>query len=73
MMKKLKQEEKKDEEDQNRKGGNKFNILSSKSFFAKLPCNKIPFVKKTYSKLQILKETDRSYKVFHPPGRHITA
>lgn len=69
MIKKLKQEEKKDEENPERKAENKNEItLSSKSFFANvniaagkvLPKNKYPFHTDNYQHNNI-------YSIFHPP------
>ena len=68
MMKKLQQEEKKDQQDPDRKGENKLNVLSSKSFFTSVPFHKIHFVKRTYPILQVAKETNRSFEIFHPPS-----
>ncbi|MES1218257.1 MAG: hypothetical protein ABUT20_22315 [Bacteroidota bacterium] len=69
MMKKLQEQEKKDQENQERKSENKNEILlSSKSFFATVPVlhlienNSI----KTFSAL-CGKSIDRSLDIFHPP------
>lgn len=68
MMKKLQQEEKKDQQDPDRKGENKLNVLSSKSFFTSVLFHKVHFVKRTYPILQVAKETKRSFEIFHPPS-----
>ena len=74
MMKKLQQEEKKDQENPERKAENKNEIiLSSKSFYAAVPNYSIHFIKRLYPTLQSPKETDRSFEVFHPPSRFIAA
>ncbi len=74
MMKKLQQEEKKDQENPNRKGDNKNEItLFSKSFFATVNLYRLFCLKKQYPSLQIQKETDRSFEVFHPPSLFVTA
>ena len=74
MMKKLQQEEKKDQENPNRKGENKNEIiLSTKSFYITVPNYNIHFIKKVYPTLKSPKETDRSFEVFHPPSRFIAA
>lgn len=68
MIKKLQQEEKKDQQDPDRKGENKLNVLSSKSFFTTVPFYKTHFVKREYPIFQSPKETKRSFEVFHPPS-----
>lgn len=68
MMKKLQQEEKKDQQDPDRKGENKLNVLSSKSFFTTVPFYRTKFVKREYPTFQSPKETKRSFEVFHPPS-----
>jgi len=68
MMKKLQQEEKKDQQDPDRKGENKLNVLSSKSFFTTVPFYRIYFVKREYPTLLSPKETKRSFEIFHPPS-----
>jgi hypothetical protein len=74
LMKKLQAEEKKDQENQERKADNKNGmVLSSKSFFTSAPSDRIYFIKRLYPNLQITKETDRSFEVFHPPSPFIAA
>ncbi len=68
MMKKLKQEEKKDQQNPDRKGDNKLNVLSSKSFFATVPYYSTHFIKRVYPIFQSPKETKLSFEVFHPPS-----
>jgi hypothetical protein len=69
LMKKLRQEEKKNEENPERKSENKNEIiLSTKSFFATVPVHHLI---QTKSK-QLLpasdgKSMDRSFAIFHPP------
>ncbi len=69
MMKKLQQEEKKDQENPERKGENKNEVtLSSKSFFAliilPLKCLKSKTQYPTQAKSNSI---DRSFDIFHPP------
>jgi len=74
MMKKLQQEEKKDQENPERKSENKNEIaLSSKSFFTSVPTYCINFIKRLYPTLNSPKVTDRSFEVFHPPSLLIAA
>ena len=69
MMKKLQEQEKKDQENPERKSENKNElVLSSKSFFSNLPYKITRFVKKIYPTLHCPKETYRSFEVFHPPS-----
>jgi hypothetical protein len=69
MMKKLQQEEKKDQENQERKSENKTEIvLSTKSFFATVPtCYSILSKSKKLLQFSNVKSTDRSLDIFHPP------
>ncbi|GAB2829956.1 hypothetical protein [Ferruginibacter profundus] len=67
MMKKLKQEEKQDQQNPERKSDNKIEVLSSKSFFYStatiflvIACKAVP-VEKDYPL------TDIPYSFFHPP------
>ncbi|MCU0323141.1 MAG: hypothetical protein MUE72_12035 [Chitinophagaceae bacterium] len=72
MMKKLQQEEKKDQENPQRKSENKNEIaLSSKSFFVSVPNHILNFTQKFYPTLKDQKERDRSLEVFHPPSLFI--
>ncbi len=69
MMKRLQQEEKKEQENSERKQENKNEItLSTKSFFASVPTRYLLLNK---SKKQLPssagKCTDRSFDIFHPP------
>ncbi len=68
MMKKLQQEEKKDQQDPDRKGENKIYVLSSKSFFTTVP----PFIfsasKISYPLLNGAKERKIAQSIFHPPS-----
>lgn len=69
MMKKLKQEEKKDQENPERKSENKNEVLlSSKSFFASLviPALQLKPIKKYPGTFNAI-STDRSLDIFHPP------
>jgi predicted small secreted protein len=68
MMKKLQNEEKKDQQDPDRKGENKLNVLSSKSFFTTVSFYKNFFIKIEYPTLMPPKETKRSFEIFHPPS-----
>ena len=69
MMKKLQQEEKKDQENQERKSDNKNEIiLSTKSFFATVPTQYL--IDSKSNKLLPCsdnKSIDRSFDIFHPP------
>lgn len=69
MMKKLKQEEKKDQENPDRKNENKNEVLlSSKSFFASLVLPSLqlqPEIKYPGQSNSI--SIDRSLDIFHPP------
>lgn len=68
MIKKIQQEEKKDQDNPSRKSENKNEItLSLKSSFSSFQDKNFQFVKKHYPILQSPKEKDRSSEVFHPP------
>ena len=69
MIKKLQQEEKKDQENPERKGENKNEIiLYTKSFFASVPTQYL-IVTKTKKLLPSSdgKSIDRTFDIFHPP------
>jgi hypothetical protein len=68
MIKKIQQEEKKDQQDPDRKGENKFNILLSKTFLTIVPFCGTHFIKKRYPISPAAKETKRSFEIFHPPS-----
>ncbi len=69
MLKKLQQEEKKDQENPERKAENKNDLtLSSKSFFASV--KSILFAELSLIKIPIVsngKSVERSFDIFHPP------
>jgi hypothetical protein len=69
MMKKLQQEEKKDQENPERKAENKNEIiLSTKSFFANVPTQYLIDSKsKKLLPSSDGKSIDRSFDIFHPP------
>ena len=68
MMKKLQQEEKKDQQNQERKGENKIQItLSSKSFFANITSIFKPQSKLSYPFFDDSKEIKVSQPIFRPP------
>jgi hypothetical protein len=69
MMKKLQQEEKKDQENPERKSENKNEIiLSTKSFFATIPTQYLIDSKsKKLLPSSDGKSIDRSFDIFHPP------
>ncbi len=69
MMKKLQQEEKKDQENPERKAENKNEIvLSTKSFFATVPAQySINSKSKKLLPYSKGKSIDRSFDIFHPP------
>jgi len=73
MMKKLQEEEKKDQENPERKSENKNEvILSTKSFFATVPTRFL--INSKLKKLLPTSDgyaTDRSLDVFHPPQRKL--
>lgn len=69
MMKKLKQEEKKDQQNPDRKLENKSEVtLSSKSFFASFDI--VPLIQQSisYSELSSDRELKMPRSIFHPPG-----
>lgn len=69
MMKKLKEQEKKDAQNPDRKSENKNeNILSSKSFFTNDLATFSPFEKKEFPRLPVAKEIKIARSIFHPPG-----
>jgi hypothetical protein len=66
VMKKMQEEEKKEQENETRKWDNKITVLSSKSFFYSIEANCIYFVKPTPVE-QKLAVKDISLSVFRPP------
>ncbi|MFN8249843.1 MAG: hypothetical protein U0T68_12885 [Ferruginibacter sp.] len=69
MMKKLKEQEKKDAQNPDRKSENKNeNILSSKSFFTNDLATFSPIEKKEFPRLPVAKEIKIARSIFHPPG-----
>lgn len=69
MMKKLKEQEKKDAQNPDRKNENKNeNILSSKSFFTNDLATFSPIEKKEFPRLPVAKEIKIARSIFHPPG-----
>jgi len=66
MMRKLKQEEKKDQQNPQRRN-TKEEVLSSKSFFAVIP-NSFSDPREYYSVYRAGAPVDRSIDFFHPPG-----
>lgn len=67
MMKKLKQEEKKDAQNPENKGSGKSQVLSSKSYFASLQMVS-PCIVKPLSAREPSFTIDISSEIFHPPG-----
>ncbi len=69
MMKKLQQEEKNEQENQERKAENRIEIaLSTKSFFATAPIQYLILSSsKKLSPSSDGKSIDRSFDIFHPP------
>lgn len=66
MMKKMKEEEKKEQENTERKWENKITVLSSKSFFCNIEFKLIPVTKPIpVENTPLIK--DISLSVFHPP------
>jgi hypothetical protein len=68
MMKKLKQEEKKDQDNPTRKAEHKNEVISSKSSFATVRVNSIPYHHVFHLLLTSGYPADRSLPVFHPPA-----
>ena len=66
VMKKMLEEEKKDQQSQEGKSVNKNEVFSSKSFFGSIAYHSI-IVKNIFSRDIILVPIDRSAAVFHPP------
>lgn len=69
MMKKMKQEEKKDSQNPERRGNSKNDVLSSKSFFASV--QSLPVLSSIQN--TILKSSaiqDMAAYIFHPPGEN---
>ena len=66
MMKKLQQEEKKDQQNPERKSENKSEVLSSKSFFCSLEHFSI-LIQNSYSTTDAATIVDRAFSIFHPP------
>ena len=69
MMKKLKEEEKKDQQYPDRKLVNKNQVVSSESYFANLPINSLHNPIAFQLLLITGSPADRSYAIFHPPSR----
>ncbi len=67
LMKKLKQEEKKDQQNPERKNNCRENVLSSKSFFAAVSNIGLSILK-AYSHRNSGIPVDRAEAFFHPPG-----
>ncbi|MBS1512414.1 MAG: hypothetical protein JST86_16330 [Bacteroidetes bacterium] len=67
MMKKLKAEEKKDEQNPERKADNKTVVLSSKSFFCSVITAIIPAFSKPSAGSNTFSLQDMEYAFFHPP------
>jgi hypothetical protein len=66
VMKKMQEEEKKDQENRERKWENKITVLSSKSFFCTVEFDLIPAAKPVPAGNTLLIK-DISLSVFHPP------
>ncbi len=66
MMKKLKQEENKDKQNPNRKGDNKDEVLSFKSFFPSIQIIVTTF-KKKFPAIKASFAINRNSDIFHPP------
>ena len=66
MMKKLQQEEKRDQRSSERKAESKIQVISSKSFFAGLP-QAIFAGGRCYADIHIHKPIDRGYTLLRPP------
>jgi hypothetical protein len=67
MMKKLEQEEKKDQQNPERKLENKNEVVSSKSSFATLQTEPIQIFNAFGSFFITARPIDRSFAIFHPP------
>lgn len=68
MMKKLKEEEKKDGQNPERKSENKVETVSSRSFFATGHFAPAAAIAQCYSPAAAPRPVDRAYGIFHPPG-----
>jgi hypothetical protein len=67
MMKKLKEEEKKERQNPERKSENKNQTISSRSFFATLSLHTPAFLPAGTSQYAPTHPIDRAYAIFHPP------
>ena len=68
LRKKLQQQEKNDKQNQEQRGNNKNEVLSSKSFFAKIPLARRQEFCINYQELSFSKEIKMPRSFFHPPG-----
>jgi hypothetical protein len=68
MMKKLKQEEEKDQQNQERKNQHESIVLSSKSFFPSINFSILSTVTLTYSIDNVANEQKMPRSIFHPPS-----
>ena len=68
MTKKLRQEEKKDQQNPERKSENKNETVSSTSYFASISLGLPAEPAKTYPRNSDPSLSDRSYAIFHPPA-----
>ena len=66
VMKKIREQEKKDQQDSQRKAENKIPVLSSKSFFCSLEHFSI-LIQNSYSTTDAATIVDRAFSIFHPP------
>jgi hypothetical protein len=66
LAKKLKQQEKKDEQNPGRKAENKNEVISSRSFFAGCPASPLP-ASSAYKPVPGKPPVDQSFSIFHPP------
>jgi hypothetical protein len=66
MMKKMQEEEKKDQQNTGSKTENKNEVLSSRSFFCSITV-RLKIIQNIYSRNATLAAVDRSISVFHPP------
>jgi hypothetical protein len=69
MMKKLKQEEKKDQQNPERKSENKNETWTSASYFTTLSLQLPEEETHTYPIMPDASLADQSYSIFHPPAR----
>lgn len=72
VMKKMQEEEKREQENQERKWENKITVLSSKSFFTTdIQLTEIP-LQNQYGLINLAKEVKMPRSIFHPPASSLS-